>query len=306
MLCFGCELNEFDAMKRFWMDDDEAISCLRLHGILPSKVTCPHCHSDCELRKERNIWQCLTKTKVGESKYRACGFTLNDREGTVLDKIDVSPWKLLLFFNHWLSRCWSYDLMASNLMLTNDTILTLSRLCFAVSQFWFDTQIPAKPFGGSGVVLEIDICHFDDLTEIEGWRQTVLGAYERHTDRLFFVLVEDVENSLIPVIQRYIQKGSILYTTDREDFLPLKEYGYEHRVVSASSTDQDINIRGIKSKWHGLRSWKRRIRKARREEKYHPRYLSRYLFVNYYLSPDRLHHFLRCVAEFAHESVPER
>lgn len=305
MYCFGCELNEFDAMKRFWMDDEEAISCLRRHGILPSKVTCPRCHSDCEFREERNIWQCTTKTKVSESKFRACGFTVGDREGTILEKIDISPWKLLLFFNHWLSRCWSCDLMSSNLLLTNDTIINLSRLCFGVSQFWFESQIPVTPIGGPGAVMEVDICQFDDLTEIEGWRQTVLGAYERQTKKLFFVVVEDIENRLIPVIQRYIQKGSVLYTTDDSAFLPLSEHGYEHHVAN-SSADCDIHVKNIKSKWHGKKSWWHRVRKAKKEKKYHPKYLTRYLFVNYYMPSERLHHFLRCIGEFAHESVPER
>ena len=83
----------------------------------------------------------------------ACGFSVSDRKGTFLDRIRFSPWKMVLFVNHFLSRYWDHKGEMESLHLSSATSVDWRSFCCEVTDYWFANQ---EAIGGVGVEVEID------------------------------------------------------------------------------------------------------------------------------------------------------
>ena len=92
--------------------------------------------------------------------------------------------------------------------------------------------------GGDGVEVEIDESKFGRRKYhrgryVEGhW---VFGGTEHITGKSFMVEVDKRDAAmLLPIIQRYIRPGSVVYSDEWRAYSQLQHNGYDHRAVNRS------------------------------------------------------------------------
>ena len=63
----------------------------------------------------------------------------------------------------------------------------------------------------------------------------VLGGVERGTDNVFLVVVPDrTSATLVPIIQQYVRRGSVIHTDEWAAYSCLSQHGYTHGTVNHS------------------------------------------------------------------------
>ena len=292
-LCEGCHVTEFEAIVKFFNNNEEALVFLRKHGVLPNTVTCPTCDKPCVLRKDRPTWQCNSKVSVPKTRKRKnCGFATPDYKGTFVEQCHFPVWKLVLFVNSWLRKRFTHEHVAQNLNLSTQTTVNWRSYCSEVTEHFLENQ---PPIGGPEVIVEIDESKFGKTKYGRGravkgiW---VFGGIERESKKSFLVpLLEDSRrnaDTLIPLIQQYILPGSVIISDEWAAYRNLKEYGYKHLAVNHSKnfvkpkdpegdTQQiEVHTQNIERLWEDVKSW---VLKAGIRKEYYRQYFGRYLFL---------------------------
>jgi len=118
----------------------------------------------------------------------------------------------------------------------------------------------SKKIGGPGKTVEIDESKFGKRKYNRGRHvdgQWVLGGIERESKRSFFAPVEkrDAE-TLIPIIEAYVEPGTTIITDCWKAYSTLGERGYIHQVVNHSKefvSEEGFHTNTIESTWHALK-----------------------------------------------------
>lgn len=282
--CESCTYTYYDAIARFYNNDTEAHEFLRGHGILPQQVSCPKCDRPCSPGNLQALWRCTGSFVLPKKKKRRfCGFTVSDKTGTFLEKTRVPAWKIVLFANIFLNHSWSHKTVIHNLDLTRSTSIHWMLLCCGITEEWLKSQ---TPIGGVGVEVEID----ETLLVRRKYNKRVLkqiwlfGGIERVSKRRFIVPLSEAEDrtneeTLIPLIKKYILPGSIIYSDSWKE-----ENNIEHYTINPSEDfesfvnpqDQEIHTENIELLWRDVKKW---VKKPGMRAIYLRQYLSRYLFI---------------------------
>ena len=123
------------------------------HGILPTTITCPHCKSLCNYRKDQKTWHCRKRISVPKSKKTTCSFTISDFKGSFLKNTNILPWKIVLFVNHYFSHIWDHRVMLECLNISSRISVGWWSFCLEVMDTWFNNQ---DSISGKGFEVEID------------------------------------------------------------------------------------------------------------------------------------------------------
>ncbi|RUS71460.1 hypothetical protein EGW08_020775 [Elysia chlorotica] len=140
--------------------------------------------------------------------------------------------------------------------------------CSEVTDEWYRQQ---APIGGPGVV-EIDETLITRRKYNRGRLPTqiwLFGGIERVSKRKFIVpLTGDVaenrtKETLLPLITKYIVKGSVIYSDAFRSYHTLKDLGYTHSVVNHSKNfvdpeDPNVHTQNIERLWKDVKSWVKR------------------------------------------------
>lgn len=97
----------------------------------------------------------------------------------------------------------------------------------------------SEPIGGLGVEVEIDESKFGKRKYRKGRRvegRWVFGGREKYDKtKIFMIPVDDRKKAtLIPIIEKYIKKGSIIHSDCWASYKCLKKLGYMHKTVNHS------------------------------------------------------------------------
>ena len=121
--------------------------------------------------------------------------------------------------------------------------------------------IDPKPIGGSNHVVEIDEAKFGKRKYnrgrlVEG--QWVLGGICRETGDCFLIPVANrSEETLLPLIQKYVAAGSIIYTDQWAAYNRLSQVGFQHGTVNHSLNFVDpetgVHTNKIESTWWAVK-----------------------------------------------------
>ena len=119
-----------------------------------------------------------------------------------------------------------------------------------------------EQIGGDGVVVEIDESKFGKSKYNRGRRVDgcwVFGGIERVAKKCFFQIVDDRSaETLIPIIRKFIKKGSIIHSDCWKSYSCLEAEGYSHFTVNHSKEFADsetgAHTQTIESTWHALKS----------------------------------------------------
>ena len=294
-LCLGCQPLHFESIQNYFRNNSEAIDIFVRHGVLPSVTkehlpNCPKCGCKLLFKEARNLFYCshsyvLAKTR----KRRRCEFSLSRNNGTFLSGSHLEAWQVLLFISCWLQKQFCHDIVQANLGITIKSSVDWRSFCSEVTEHWFRNQ---KPIGGQGIAVEVDETLVAKRKYNRGraiqqiW---LFGGIERITKKRFIIplLNEDGtsqprdKDTLIGLIKKFIQPGSIIYSDCWKAYSSLIEQGFEHLTVNHSlhfvdPQHKDIHTQNIERLWLDVKQYMKRpgIR-----GKYMTQYLGRYMFL---------------------------
>ena len=124
----------------------------------------------------------------------------------------------------------------------------------------------------------------------------VFGAIERESGKCFFAVVDDrSQDTLIPIIQRYIAPGTTIISDCWRSYNSLKDLGYTHLTVNHSKNFKDpdtgAHTNKIESTWHSLKA---SLPKTGTQKSLYDSYFSEYVVRKKYLvhAEDK---FIKCL-----------
>ena len=320
-VCGGCKWEEYRIVSVVYGDNAKALNIFREHGVLPSSVSCPYCDRPCSLSQseDRRTWRCTAhfteKRKKQKKRRRSCPFSVSDNRGTFLEQTKLEPWKVLLFINLFVLKRWSHRAVTRNLEVSVKTSVDWRSFCSEVCESWVGK---AEPIGGPGVVVEIDETHFVKRKFNRGrvlssvW---LFGGIERGSDRKFIVplseRLSDVcgrrdSDTLIPLIEKHVLRGTVIHTDCWAAYRCLRERGFEHYTVNhqenfVDPTDKTIRTQKVERLWRDVKEW---CSRPGNRVKYVHQYLGRYVFLKQVPSEERVHHFLVAAAALYPHQTP--
>lgn len=293
-----------ECIPEFLNNTKAAVDYLRSLNVLPKLVKCPMCMKDCSLREDQQIWRCRQSYLVPKTqKRRPCVFSVSDYRDTFLHHVNLAPWKVVLFVNHWLTRGWSPAQVTKCLRISHCTSYDWRFICSQVTDCWFENQ---ESIGGEGVVVEIDktLLVHEASTVTKAW---LFGGVERGTRRSFTVPILlpkggwQERGTLLPLIIRFIRPGSIIITDNWAAYNNLNDHGYTHFVTNPSkdtvqSVDIDVKVhlQNIECLWTDLREW---VKRPGTKSQFFYQGLAKFLFIRTYEEDNILGHFFETAAQ---------
>ena len=230
---------------------------LRSENVIADSMDCSSCHnamvlSPCAASKSEDleIWRC-----------RPCDKTVSIRSGSVLRKSNI-PFQLFLLLLYYFS----------NKDITNVSISEytgLSEKCVghwrAIVNEYIEKFILAnsRAIGGPGHIVEIDEAKFGKRKWHVGYYRDgrwVLGGVDRTTGMCFLLPCENNSRSaatLLPLIQRWVLPGSIVYTDEWSGYNSLQASGFSHDTVNHSiqfvNPTTGVHTNTVEGMWHHVK-----------------------------------------------------
>lgn len=116
----------------------------------------------------------------------------------------------------------------------------------------------------------------------------ILGIFQRGGEVIIRMLDNVQQTTIQPIIEGYVEKGSLIYTDEYNIYNRLTEWGYDHDTVCHSAGEYardddgdgfcEVHTNTIEGFWSLLRSWLRPHRGISQENL--PLYLSFFEFIH--------------------------
>ena len=121
-VCSGCDLKYFEAISKFYKNNDAYVDFLRIHGVFPNNVSCPHCNKLCNYRSDKHQWRCVSTFSIPKTKKRKYfNFVVSDYKGSFLSGTNLEPWKIVLFIFSFCDHTWNHKTVIENLSISSKT-----------------------------------------------------------------------------------------------------------------------------------------------------------------------------------------
>ena len=155
---------------------------------------------------------------------------------------------------------WNHKTVIDNLCNSSKTSVDWRSFCSEVTDSWFRDQ---KVIGGERIEVEIDETLIARLKYKRGrvMKQIWLfGEIKRVSKKRFVVaLTSDIAEkrdkaTLLPLIQKYVIKGSIIYSDSWGAYTTLSELGYTHFTINHSTNfvhpeNRNVHTQNIERLW---------------------------------------------------------
>ncbi|GFR61314.1 hypothetical protein ElyMa_003553900 [Elysia marginata] len=271
--CSSCESNYFKIIATFYGDNSRALDYLISHGVISSgssRIPCPKCGTFLSFREQDHLFICRSTFTIPKTKKRRnCGFSASQFKGSFLSNCHFAPWKLVLLVNHYLSRHWDYKTIQDCLGLSPNTVCDWRSFCSEVTEQWFSNQDPIR---GVGVEVEVDETLIVRRKYERGrvlnqvW---LFGGIEPASKRHFVVPLNSEYGSrrdaetLIPIIQKFVRPGSIIYSDSWPAYRKLSELGYGHHAFNhkkhfVKPGEPEVNTQRVERLWRDIKEWVKR------------------------------------------------
>ncbi|PIK37754.1 hypothetical protein BSL78_25416 [Apostichopus japonicus] len=164
-----------------------------------------------------------------------------------------------------------------------------------------ENEISTNKIGGPGKIVEIDESKIGKRKYYKGHRvegQWVFGGIERDSRKCFIVTVEDrSQATLIPLIEKYIEKGSVIISDCWKGYINLSKHGYEHKTVNHS--EEFVNKEGfhtnkIEGHWRQMKS---HLPTHGRKKYHYSSYLAEFIYRYKHKNGDIFSAFIKDVAQ---------
>lgn len=227
-------------------------------GIIASQQQCPgpvikgkrygHCNHDMIVkdvkdRKDSLAWRCRKVHKVtdGLKTYVIKDVKVTIRKGSWIQHSNLTLEDIIKMIYLWAND-YTTTQICHELQMSQRTVIEWT-------QFLRESCVAkmldgSQQIGGENVEVEIDESKFGKRKYYKGKRvegQWVFGGREKeNTSKVFMVPVHNRKRStLIPLITKYIKKGSIIHSDCWKSYQCLGEMGYTHLTVNHSKTFKD-------------------------------------------------------------------
>ena len=224
---FGSKISTID-----WLMDQK---------VLADKQNCPICQNPMRLVVTSSTndgwrWRCTRKIKgIKHDK------TLSIRNKSWFARSNLTLKEVILITYYW-SHGLPQTYMQHELNVSSATTVDWSNFAREVCE-----EVVLKnseQIGGPGIEVEIDESKFGKRKynrgrKVEG--QWVFGGREKNNrSKIFMVPVEKRDkDTLLPIIQRFIAKGSVIISDCWKSYDCLKDHGYTHKTVNHSEHFKD-------------------------------------------------------------------
>ena len=313
-ICPGCDSTEYELVEKCYKKDTAAIHVLRSHGVLPMSSKCPKCERDLLYYEQENMWRCNGSVKIPFStKRNFCRYKISNYTGTFLENVHLAPWQVLLFSNSWVRKKFTHDDATENLGMTKITSVDWRSFCSEVTLNWQANLQQA--IGGPGITVEIDETVIVKRKYKKGRKIKeiwIFGGIERESGKCFVIEllegfnIEDMpkderlkrlprdKGTLLPIIQKFIRPGSIIYSDGWKAYNCLSENGYTHNTVIhethyVNPLNPVVHTQTVERMWRDLKEW---IKRPGMKSIYLHQYISRWLFARQRPKSRCLHDFL--------------
>jgi transposase-like protein len=248
-------------LYRLVPDNATAIIWCRSHLLLKSKMLCPTCKHDMKLVRcettDGEIWRC-NRTVSGERHFRK----VHIRDGSIFAGSHVSISDLVYLLYEW-SRNTSVDEASYELEMATSTVIEWYKT-FRETAAWFVEQRQQGTIGGPGQRVELDECQIGRRKYQRGRLRNdvwVLGGIVRGSNptSCFLEIVKKRDmRTLSSVIQRKVDRRTIVITDGWRGYRGLLSLGYNHSIVNhsenfVSQTDPTVHTQSVESMWSRLR-----------------------------------------------------
>ncbi|GFN83903.1 hypothetical protein PoB_001040900 [Plakobranchus ocellatus] len=198
---------------------------------------------------------------------------------------------------------WDHKTILDCFQFSSKTSVDWRSFCCEVLDAWFTIQ-PA--IGGPGIEVEIDETLIARRKYERGrilkqiW---LFGGIERASKKQFVVALTGKVSeqrdraTLMPLIEKYIIKGSIIYSDSWGAYSKLKELNYNHNQINHSQNFVDpdnaaVHTQNIERLWRDIKD---HVKRPGICSSYLYQYLARYLFISdpTITSKNRVHYFLK-------------
>uniref|UniRef100_A0A0L8H084 ISXO2-like transposase domain-containing protein n=1 Tax=Octopus bimaculoides TaxID=37653 RepID=A0A0L8H084_OCTBM len=157
----------------------------------------------------------VVKVTLSPNRKSGVSVAISDFHGSFLHNARIPLWKLILFVNEFLQSSRMHYSVMENLELGSATSVDWRSFCSEVTEKWFQSQ---EPISGESIEVEID----ESLIVRRKYRKG------RILSQVWLFA------TLIPLIQKHIKPGSIIYSHSWAAYKDLSSLGYHQYVVNHS------------------------------------------------------------------------
>jgi transposase-like protein len=238
----------FDSIKKILMDEKECIRFLFENDILYKPKKCEVC--DSKIRRESKRFRCVNKRcRSSITIFKDSFFAQN--------RIKCSEMMMISYF--WLAKC----SRESILTMTKHSPNTITNHMKYLRELIIDTlEDESEKIGGNDIIVEIDESKFGRRKYHRGKRVEgvwVIGGVEKTEDKRCFLKVVEKRNheTIKELIERYVEKGSIVRTDCWKGYNGIDKLGVTHQTInhSINFTDPEtgVNTNTIEGIWNGIK-----------------------------------------------------
>ena len=223
----------YDDLVHRMIDKEVLMEWLIVEGLLAKSELCPQCNREmklvtCNDRSDGLKWECRIQTSGKRHKTET-----SIRKGSWFSQRNMTLEEILKF-TFWWCQDLEQSQITHELGLARGTGVDWDSFCREVCEItMFDSS---QKIGGEGKIVQIDESKFGKRKyhrghHVEG--QWVFGGIEQESRKCFMIAVDKRdEATLLPLIKRWIEPGTIIISDCWKAYCNLEKHGYTHRTVN--------------------------------------------------------------------------
>ncbi|XP_022187794.2 uncharacterized protein LOC111046535 [Nilaparvata lugens] len=259
-------------------------------GILKREVNCPACAKDnyiskMKLRKDVSLlegykWSCNKLRSKNKKKRKRCSFSMSLRGRTFFGNSKLPIWRILSFIHLWTKNV-STEVMSEELEMSKATVLDWCSFCREVT---YDAMmVRNKKIGKKCSKVQLGKYKFGEKRcnkgkVVEG--QWALGGIDELSGEIFMATVEKITSeTLIQIIQKYVESGTTIVSNLWKELDCLKEEGFEQlkmnnemNFIIPDTGSQTLKIDAV------FRAAKTSLLRCHKNNEFFSGHVSKYLF----------------------------
>ena len=243
----------YDDLFHLMLDKQVLIEWLISEGLIRRSQLCPQCNNEmkivtCNDQSDGLKWECRVQSSAKRHRTE-----LSIRTGSWFAQSNMTLEETLKF-TYWWCQDLEQSQITRELRLARGAGVDWDSFCREVCEItMFDSS---EKIGGGGKIVQIDESKFGKRKyhrghHVEG--QWVFGGIEQDSRKCFMMAVDKRdEATLLPLIERWIEPGTVIISDCWKAYWNLEKHGYTHRTVNHSKefvNEQGDSTNKIEGHW---------------------------------------------------------
>lgn len=272
-------------------NEDSGIRFLQKKNIVKIIEICENGHI---MSIKGSRWRCQKRSCRKEKGLRVGNWLTNSR---------LPIHTVIHFIYYWAREMTSVTFCKRELKMGQNAVVDWSNYLREVC-IWRLENDHNKEIGGQGLIVEIDESLFVRRKNNAGRilpQQWIFGGICRETKACFIICVPDrSEKTLLPIIQKYVRPGSIIFSDCWKAYNNLQLSGFQHNTVNHTYNFVDPNTgahtQNIERLW-GSAKWSNKKRRGTKRN-FLESYLAEFMWRTRLGELDAFDTILRDISEF--------